>query len=165
MFLSEKDFSSLVTLGPIISIDLCVIQKNNILLGKRTNPPAKDSLFVPGGRIFKNETIQSAIERIIKNELGLNLNQIKEKSFLGVFQHFYEDNFLGNKQFNSHYIVLAYTLLLDKYQPRIKEQHSEYIWFNGKNYDEKFFIENVHPYSRDYINNSIISSKLNKNNN
>ncbi len=161
MFLNKKDFSFLVKNGPIISIDLCIIQNKSILLGKRTNPPAKNYLFVPGGRIYKNETIPIALERIIKTELGIFSIDLIKKEFLGVFEHFYQDNFLDNANFNSHYVVLAYVIFLNSYEPKLKEQHSEYLWYNKNIKNIDYVEKNIHQYSKDYITNSKVSFLIN----
>ena len=60
MFLNKSDFSNVIKNTPMISIDLCVIKNKSILLGERINPPAKKFYFVPGGRIFKNESLKDA---------------------------------------------------------------------------------------------------------
>ena len=45
--------------------------------------------------------------RILKQELGYKLISENRKTFLGVYEHFYDDNFLGNQDFKTHYIILA----------------------------------------------------------
>ena len=60
MFLDKKDFSELIKKAPLIAIDLCIVHKRCILLGKRINNPAKNFFFVPGGRVLKNEKIKNA---------------------------------------------------------------------------------------------------------
>lgn len=161
MFLNEEDFSSLVSFAPVISIDICVIQNNSILLGRRNNPPAQNYYFVPGGRIFKNESINLAFQRILKAELGLNIKELQNKEFIGVFEHHYKENFLGNEKFNSHYVVLAYKIILNNFQPNIKDQHSEYIWFNKSKDCIENFEKEIHPYTIDYIEDKEISYLLN----
>ena len=44
--------------------------RGEVLLGLRTNEPAKDRYFVPGGMITKNEQLAEAFARIVKNETG-----------------------------------------------------------------------------------------------
>ncbi len=53
-------FKIVVENTPLFAIDLVVINsKQQILLGKRVNAPAKDYWFVPrGGRVYKNETLE-----------------------------------------------------------------------------------------------------------
>ena len=64
MFLSESDFVKIVTQTPLVSIDLCILNKNKILLGKRLNSPAKDFFFIPDGRIYKSELIQNELKKL-----------------------------------------------------------------------------------------------------
>jgi len=114
MSLPEKVFKSVVASTPLISIDLIV--RNNqgkILLGKRTNRPAQGYWFVPGGRILKNEAIEQAFKRLLIVELGLDFSGVKA-SFIGTYQHFYDDNFF-NSTFSTHYVVLAYKMILHQY--------------------------------------------------
>ena len=165
MFLKEKDFVDLVKNAPVVAIDLCINKKNKILLGKRINPPAKNYYFVPGGRIRKNETIEKTIIRLLKEELQLEFieNNIK-KLLIGVFQHFYEDNFIGNNDFNSHYVTISYLINFDDLKKlksfENKEQHSMYIWYEKNNLKYKEII--IHKYSRDYLESDIIQKLLTK---
>jgi colanic acid biosynthesis protein WcaH len=52
-WLSSDQFKNAGDLLPLVSINLCVICGENILLGNRNNRPAKNWLFIPGGRIKK----------------------------------------------------------------------------------------------------------------
>ena len=101
-----------------------------MLVGLRTNEPAKGFYFVPGGRIRKDETIQAAFVRILKVETGCRIS-FDRAQFLGVFQHFYSSNRYGLGGFGTHYVVLAYELRLD-YRPTIilDGQHSEHRWMS-----------------------------------
>jgi len=65
--LNEENFSSVIKSTPLISIDLIVRNlKGEVFLGNRVNDPAKDYWFVPGGRIFKDETRAQAFSRILR---------------------------------------------------------------------------------------------------
>jgi len=52
----------------------------DLLVGLRTNEPAKNYYFVPGGVIRKNETIELAFERILKAETGCRARMCTHKS-------------------------------------------------------------------------------------
>ena len=52
-WLIPEQFKNAVDWLPLVSIDLCVIYIENILLGNRNNRPAKNWLFIPAGRIKK----------------------------------------------------------------------------------------------------------------
>ena len=154
MFLELDSFENIVKYSPIAAIDLCILNKNNeLLLGKRVNPPAKNFFFVPGGRIRKGEKISIAIRRILKDEINFQINDenLEKVNFLGVFEHFYDDNFYGNKLFKSHYVVLAYSIkikMLNKIKTKkINDQHEYYIWYGSdKNKEIK-----IHQYAIDYL--------------
>jgi colanic acid biosynthesis protein WcaH len=105
---SEQHWLEVIQRAPLVSIDLIVRdQASSVLLGLRTNRPARDTWFVPGGVIRKGETIDQAFSRIAQVELGLALSR-SDASFKGVYEHFYEDNFAGADGVPTHYVVLAY---------------------------------------------------------
>tara|TARA_Y100001968_G_scaffold320313_1_gene353085 strand:- start:636 stop:1109 length:474 start_codon:yes stop_codon:yes gene_type:complete len=134
MFLTNADFEMVVRKTPMIAIDLCIINDKSILLGKRLNPPAKNYYFVPGGRIRKSESINLALKRIMYEETGREIKKEANLDFMGIYEHFYEDNFKGNNDFDSHYVVIAYKLdlqsLSDINSNFTNKQHSEYLWFD-----------------------------------
>jgi colanic acid biosynthesis protein WcaH len=130
MFLDNNLFKTIIKSTPLISIDF-VIENNNkqILLGKRINRPAKGFWFVPGGRVLKDEKIKDAFTRLVKVELGIHFTY-KNASFLGVYEHFYKDNF-SDDDFTTHYIVLGYKIILDEDSLNLPSgQHSAYQWFD-----------------------------------
>lgn len=121
-YLPSEVFANIVANTPLISIDLIV--KNDmgeVLLGERLNAPARGFWFTPGGRIYKNESIQSAFKRIAHDELGL-ITQIEDATFIGTFEHFYEDSVFGD-HISTHYIVLAYTLSLPTTHSPLSTNH------------------------------------------
>jgi colanic acid biosynthesis protein WcaH len=93
MWLSDETFKSVIQHTPLISIDLIVRnEQDEVLLGKRVNAPAKDYWFVPGGRVRKNETLDDAFIRLVKEELGIESGMTRaDAKFIGVFEHFYDD--------------------------------------------------------------------------
>ena len=159
MFLTKENFSKLVRFAPLVAIDLCIVSTKGILLGKRKNPPAKNSYFVPGGRIRKNETLDGALKRIIKEETNISYNlNFSNQNLLGVYEHFYEDNFCGNKEFNTHYIVFAYLLRIkeDNFKEAIiiDHQHSDTLWYNK---NSNFKNEDIHPNTKIYLAHKLIN--------
>ncbi|HEE1113999.1 TPA: GDP-mannose mannosyl hydrolase, partial [Klebsiella pneumoniae] len=109
MFLDDDAFKNVIKNTPLISIDLIIQnEKGEYLVGKRNNRPARGFWFVPGGRIQKNETLNNGFTRLIQNEIGIEMLR-NEATFLGVFEHFYDDNYF-NSEFSTHYIVLAYKI-------------------------------------------------------
>ena len=150
--LPKNQFLQLIKNGPLIAMDILILDKNkNILLGYRTNNPAINTWFVPGGCIRKNETFKLAHERITYNELGIKCDYNKSK-FLGIYEHFYENNF-NNSQFGTHYVVMAFKIKLNleiKNLPH--DQHRKYRWFTK---EEVLTNRKVHKNTKNYIKISL----------
>ena len=130
MKIDKKHVLKIIEATPLVSIDLVIRNPSNkVLLGKRNNRPAMGYWFVPGGRIFKNETINQALKRISEVELGQDLST-KAPSLLGAYDHIYEDNFLNVKGINTHYVVLAFVIALQQeIEVKSDEQHTELKWW------------------------------------
>ncbi|WP_305863616.1 GDP-mannose mannosyl hydrolase [Aliarcobacter butzleri] len=145
--LTLETFKIIVENTPLISIDFIIRDiENRVLLGKRINKPASDFLFTLGGRIYKDEKIESAKKRILKNEIGLNLEDYNPK-LLGVFEHFYNDSFIDDN-ITTHYVNLAYEINVSHIQDLPKKQHNEYLWLS---LDEIMNSSAVHKYVKDYF--------------
>lgn len=146
-FLDKDTFSSVIQNAPLISIDLVVKNsEDKILLGQRVNKPAKNSWFVPGGRIYKDEKVEDAFQRITKDEIGKAFD-ISNAKFKGIYQHFYDDN-VFNDNFSTHYIVLGFELVIKEELSLDTIQHEKYKWFTQK---ELLNNQNVYLYVKDYF--------------
>jgi len=150
--LERDELAQVVRLAPLVSIDLIIEDgQGRVLLGMRTNTPARGYWFVPGGRILKNERITQAFERVVKNELGLELNY-DQAEFVGVFEHIYSTNFALAEDFGTHYVVLAHRVKLPgAVDISADNQHSELVWFDK---DKILSDEKVHPNTKAYFKGS-----------
>ena len=148
--LDRSDLIHVVKNAPLVSIDLIIKNdRNEILLGKRKNSPAKELWFVPGGRIKKCENLNNAFIRITKNELGKAFKE-NDARFLGVYTHKYNDNFAQEEGFGTHYVVLAYVLELNTSLNLVnlpKKQHDQYRWFKEDVIQQD---TKIHQYVKDY---------------
>ena len=127
--MTDEQFLHVVSATPLVSIDLILHDETGrVLLGHRRNRPAKGSWFVPGGRIRKNERVAEALQRISQHELGV---AIQNARLVGVFDHLYEDNFLGAPGIDTHYVVLGYSGELRKdLRLTHDDQHSALRWWS-----------------------------------
>lgn len=152
--LDSDIFKTIVTAAPLVSADLVIVRgSQEVLLGLRNNRPAQDFWFVPGGRIFKNEPIRTALARIAETELGLGAafttGEIVPRS-LGVFEHFYPDCFAGDIGISTHYVVLGYAVHvpMDCPLPTRDGQHSQLRWWP---IEEALASPVVHRFTKDYF--------------
>ena len=130
MKIEEKYILEVIKATPLVSVDIILRNPSGkVLLGKRTNRPAKGYWFVPGGRIVKNETISQALKRVSEVEVGLDLST-EAPSLLGAYDHIYEDNFLNVTGINTHYVVLAFSIKLkQEIKAKADEQHMAFKWW------------------------------------
>ncbi len=89
---------------------------------------------------MKNEMLSSAVSRISLNELGYALCK-SMLSFNGVFECIFDENFLDNTEFSSHYIILSYYFedksdlirpLISTTETGYKGQHLEYVLLHSE---------------------------------
>jgi colanic acid biosynthesis protein WcaH len=128
-WIEPEEFANVIRLTPLVAIDLVVRSpEGRVLVGRRTNEPARGCLFVPGSRISKNETLAVAFQRITREELGTSV-PIERARLLGVYEHLYPTNRFERPGFGTHYIVLAHELALTLDPAALpKDQHGEYLW-------------------------------------
>lgn len=154
--LDRPTFMNVVTATPLVSIDLIVMRGGvEVLLGLRNNRPAQGCWFVPGGRILKNELMQTALSRIAAKELGiltLISNGELKPVFYGAFEHLYQDCFAGDIGISTHYVVLAYRIDVpsDFALPSADDQHTELKWWPIQ---EALSSNAVHQYTKNYFLN------------
>src|SRR5258708_4790423 len=128
-FLNKDEFAQVVRNTPLVSIDLIIRDPDQrVLVGLRTNAPAKGKWFVPGGVVRKYERLVDAFARVVKAEIGLDAS-IDDAKFVGVYEHLYDDNVFGEEGFGTHYVVLAHQLNVDHQPPIMSDrQHSGFRW-------------------------------------
>lgn len=149
MQLEGAIFKEIVRNVPLVSVDLIVRDlRGRVLVGLRNNRPARRTWFVPGGVIHKNERIAQALQRVAQVELGIILAE-HDVRFFGVYEHLYADNFCGDPEFGTHYVVLTYEIHL-KTAVEIKTdgQHLKMQWLELETLLQR---EDVHQNTRAYF--------------
>jgi len=152
--LPPENFDKLRRWAPLVSIDLIIQDaRGRVLLGFRNNEPAKETWFVPGGRIRKDEKLAEAFGRIVQeelnidNELGVSAD-VADARFEGVFEHHYPAS--NQIPVSVHYVVLAYCLTASKDDvgKLPHSQHAEWRWFEIQ---ELLGDSKVHPNVQAYF--------------
>lgn len=145
-YISHKQYYDVVKLTQLVSVDLLVKNNGRYLLGKRKNKPAQGFLFVPGGKVYNNETIHQGIRRIAKEEIGLS---DFDYTPIGVYEHIYDDNYCDD-QFGTHYIVHAFEIKTnaDIDITRFNQQHESVHWLSSSEIKED---NRVHLFNKYYF--------------
>ena len=123
----SNEYVKIVENMPIVCIDGIIINSDGkFLLVKRENEPFKGEYWVPGGRLLKNETLENAVKRKMKQELGI---EVKIQKLFGYFEDFYENTY--NVQSGLHVVSFIFLLNTDEIENiKLDNQSSEWKWFN-----------------------------------
>lgn len=104
---------------PRLCVDLVVHDNGKVLICKRNNEPLKGKWALPGGRVFKGETLAAAVFRVAKQELGIEVKidrQIEVNEFFSL-------------QPERHDVSVAYLVYpADNETIKLDKQHSECKW-------------------------------------
>jgi GDP-mannose mannosyl hydrolase len=148
-FLNNEEFAFVVRRTPLVSFDIIIQDADGkVLVGLRTNEPAKGMYFVPGGIVRKNETLANAFARILQSETGLKAS-LSEAKLIGIYEHIYDTNSQGVQGYGTHYIVLAHQLnLIERPQTVSDTQHVEFRWMSPL---EIASSPKVHPNTQAYF--------------
>ncbi|MFC6725367.1 GDP-mannose mannosyl hydrolase [Halobium palmae] len=102
----DDDWRRIVEHVPLVSVDLLVRDGDGVVVGKRTNEPAKGEWFVPGGTVLKGERLEAAVHRVAREELGVDV-EIEER--LGTYEHFYDTSEVPGVD-SKHYLATAFVV-------------------------------------------------------
>ncbi len=150
--LSDDIWRTCVDSMPIFGIDMVIFSRiYGVLMGRRINNPAKGKLFVPGGRVYKNERIKDAFNRILLSETGFTFSFEKSTS-MGLYEHFYNVTNWSTIECSTHYIIEGRLIEVDpeniKLKINLNEQHSNFEWISLEDMQSNA----IHSYSKTYLN-------------
>lgn len=149
-WLSNADFTQAVLALPLVSVDLVVINPaGEMLLGLRSNAPAKNWWFTPGARVCKNEALVDTLQRVLKTELNLPKLLFSKAKLMGAWDHFYNESaFSANV--STHYVNLPHYLQLEssiELSSLPLDQHTRWRWQPPAH---SAVDDDVHPYAQAY---------------
>lgn len=104
-------YRTIVDVMPIVCVDLVVrLEGKRVLLVKRANEPAKDEWWLPGGRILKGETLETAAHRKALEELGTDVWELQP---LGYYERHWATSPFGLKSGHHTISFVFQTNILD----------------------------------------------------
>lgn len=141
-----EEFKVVMQNAPLITIDfICKDDNGKILLGKRVNKPAQAFYFTPGGRVFKNERIADAINRLSLKELGEEID-LSELKFNGIYEHLFEESIFD--KVSTHCINIAFEYNYASFTKLPNFEHENYKVFG---IDEIMDRSDIHQYVKDFF--------------
>lgn len=138
--INKKLYKKIQEVIPICCVDILILnKKNEFLLLKRNNEPARGLWWIPGGRILKGELIEKAAIRKAEEETGL---KVKIKKLIGVKETIFKKGVFGK---NVHTVNITFLAYANNNEVKMDNQNSEYKWFKkiDKSFDPyiKYFIK------------------------
>lgn len=114
---------------PIPTVDYIPVRggssQREFLLGRRANRPYRGKWSIFGGRVSKGETLERALWRIVREEIGLNTNRLRTK-FLGCHTVFNPPNNFGVRLHALSHLYLIWF----RGTVKISRENSAVRWFN-----------------------------------
>lgn len=70
-WISDKTYRGFLASMPIACVDIAIVHRGAVLLVKRKDAPARGQWWVPGGRVWKGETMRATAARKALEEVGI----------------------------------------------------------------------------------------------
>jgi len=77
-YLPEQEYLNIIDHIPLCCVDVIVVHNKKVLLIKRGQSEPKSVWWLPGGRIYKNETWEAAVKRKVKAETGFDVRIVSQ---------------------------------------------------------------------------------------
>lgn len=130
---------------PQVCVEVVLESSEGVLVAKRANEPARGEWFWPGGRLYKDEKLETAAHRVAREELGIGVDLERQ---LGVNAHFWETSDVpGQPSRHTVNVVYIATPVDDDPAIELDDQHTAYRWLTAV---EPELHEYVSQYLEDY---------------
>ena len=119
-----KLYKKIVSLVPIVCVDIILKYNEKYVLVKRAVEPLKGLWWVPGGRAFKGEKTVITAKRKVWNETGLRAKNFKP---VGVYEDSYPKSAFGVP---THSVSVVYEAHVKNFKPRLDKTSSDINLFD-----------------------------------
>jgi colanic acid biosynthesis protein WcaH len=119
-YIPQVTYNAIVKCMPIVSVEALIVIDGALLFLRRNNEPAKGEWWFPGGRMRKDESLEEALRREIKEETGLEITAYR---FINVYSRVFPER---------HDITITYLCRCKKGNIRLNDEHSEYGFFKKR---------------------------------
>lgn len=135
----DELYKEILKVIPFVCVDIVIKNGDTFLLAKRLNKPAQGQWFFPGGRVIKNEELEAAAHRKLKQETGLS--GVIEK-VLGVDSTMFSDGPYGDSIHSVNVVFLVTPT--DPDTIILNNQNGAYQWYT--HIDDSW-----HPYVKKFL--------------
>ena len=118
------EYTAVVDRVPILCVDAIIVHKGQFLLVKRRNEPLKGEWWVPGGRVYKGETMEMSLKRKVKEELGIEIRSLKA---VGYYEEHFEASEIPSRT-GIHTMSVVFICSPRSLEIRLDNQSSDYTF-------------------------------------
>ena len=127
MTLSAAEYQQVLERVPVLCVDGIILNdRGQFLLVKRKNAPMLGEWWVPGGRVLKGETLETAFRRKMREELGVD---VKILMSLGYFEVQHDDDPRGGPD-GVHQVSIVFAAAPLGLDVTLDAQSSEWGFFD-----------------------------------
>lgn len=80
--LTQEEFEEIYSKVPRITVELILRTDKGVVLTKRAIEPYVGMWHIPGGTVYYKETLEDAVIRVAKDELGVDVEIVKHLGFI-----------------------------------------------------------------------------------
>lgn len=107
---------------PRLTVELLMENEEGTLFTLRNIEPKKGFWHLPGGTVLMDETVEEAVYRVAREELGVEIEIIKQEGYLEYYQ---TDSTFG------HGVSLLHRVRITSGEIKLDDQASEYRYFKN----------------------------------
>jgi len=131
--------------SPLVGVGAVVHSEGKILLVKRAKEPNKGLWIIPGGLLELGESLEEAVAREVKEELGID---VRVESFLGIASEIVLDE-KGTIKY--HYVLIDFVVAPLQTEIILNEEAEDYGWFSPEMVFNVKTTENTKNMIRTYL--------------
>lgn len=106
--------------NPRLTVDGVIIHNGRLLLIRRGTPPFRDDWALPGGFVEYGETVETAVQREVREETGL---ETSIRQLVGVYSD-------PDRDPRGHTVSVAFLLAVGSGSPQSGDDAAEARWFS-----------------------------------
>jgi len=123
----NNEYKGILEKMPICCVDIVIHESNKVLLVRRKNKPAEGQLWLPGGRIYKNERLEEAAIRKAFEEVG---TKIKIEKKIGVYEVMFNEGPFNDLKTGVHAISVCFLAKPLNKNIKIDDTSLDYVWID-----------------------------------
>lgn len=140
-WIPDDEYKKMLENMPVCCVDLVVRRNSKVLLVFRTNEPAKNKWWLPGGRVYKRETLEQAAVRKVREEAGLKVRVVRK---IGAYETIFDKGPFAELKTGVHNVNVCFVVdAVDDSDIRLDKTSSNYRWIDKIEKDLDTYVKQV----------------------